>query len=716
MVKSMTLNMPYEEIVEKIVAESNLSKEEVIKMINDKVDELGGLITHDGAAHIIARDLEINLYESQQLQKPKPTQISDFIDGMNNVTITALIKNIYEPTVFTRNNDGSQGAVQNIDLADKSGICRLVLWDDQIRQFNDMGLSRGDLVRIIGVYVKENPYERIKDINLSSRSQIDINPEDVDKKNFPDSLLAFKKIKDIVPEMYGVDIICKITAIRPPSHFKRSDGSEGTVSTMEIADETGKIKITFWDQKAELVTQYKADDVIEIIGGKAKSGRTGTEVHMGKNAMIKKNTKTKIKIPPKILEAESLISSTAPKKSDEPSEEVRLADLKEGMSNISIIARVTGKTDISEFQRESDNSTGRVGTLWIKDISGPSKVTLWNSHTEYIKKVDIGDIIRVEGAYVKIGRDGPEVHVSRSATIDINPEHFKDLLPELQLEYKELGSLQAGLKDISVKAVVTLVQELRTFTRQSDGSEGQVLNIGLRDNTGSVRLVAWNEKAIELETMEEMTPIEILHGFTKEGRQGVELHVGKLTTIRKIKKKDIGDLKDIKADSPKKETTRVDIVDLEENQFSEIKGTIVKVNESKMYYLACPECRKKVTETEDGLWICSNPEHGNVEPEQAIFISVVLDDGTACIKVTFFREQAEQLIRMSSANLVDQINNTDIQSVVLKLQKDLEGREILVKGRPKRSSFDQELEINAFSFADIDPKSEIKIVKDALKV
>jgi ssDNA-binding replication factor A large subunit len=221
--------------------------------------------------------------------------------------------------------------------------------------------------------------------------------------------------------------------------------------------------------------------------------------------------------------------------------------------------------------------------------------------------------------------------------------------------------------------------------------------------------------------MEEMTPIEVLHGYTKEGMQGVEVHLGKLSSIKKLNKEDIGDLKDIKLDDSqpsikRAEAARLDIVNLEENQFSEIRGTIVKINENKMYYQACPECRKKVTEIEDGQWQCSNPEHGNINPELSIFISLILDDGTACIRVTFFREQAEQLIGMSSDNLVDQIKNTDIQSVVLKLQKNLEGREIIIKGRPKRSNYDQELEINAFSFIDADPKAEIELIKNTLNV
>jgi replication factor A1 len=135
----MTLNMPLEKVIEKIVAGTNLSKEEVKKRIDEKVKELGGLITIEGAAHIIARELEINLYEEKQKQQLKPTTISELMPGMNNVVLTGMIKRFYSPAKFSR-SDGTEGAVQNVLVVDKTGECRLVLWDSQISQFHDQGL------------------------------------------------------------------------------------------------------------------------------------------------------------------------------------------------------------------------------------------------------------------------------------------------------------------------------------------------------------------------------------------------------------------------------------------------------------------------------------------------------------------------------------------------------------------------------------------------
>jgi len=712
----MTLNMPYEEVVKKIISETELSEEEVIKRINEKVEELGGLITLEGAAHIIARELEINLYDSQGTNKLQPTKSKDLIDGMNNVTITALVKRIYEPKTFTR-NDGSVGAVQNILLIDDVGTCRLVLWDDQIRQFKDYGISRGDIIQVSGAFVRANKYDKQMELSLSSRSQIEPNPPNIDEKAFPNTLLSYQKIKDLKLGQFDVELLGKITSIKPMSTFSKKDGSEGRVASLEIADPTGKTRITLWDSLAETIETYQEGEIVEIVGGYTRSGLNDLiEVHLGKNGSIIKRPKTSLDIPKDILEKEITFFKSGTKEQT-PSLEVRLNELKEEMTNISIIARITGISGIRKFERK-DGSQSEVGSLLVLDNSGTGRITFWNSMTEYIKKVEIGDVIRVEGAYVRLGLRGkPEIQVSKNAQVEINPEYLKDAVPELIIEYTNLVDLKANMRDVNVKVMVTRVQPLKIFNK-SDGTEGHVLNLGISDETGSTRLVAWDEKAIELEHLEEMTPIEILHAYTKEGLQGIELHLGTLSSVRKLDKKDLSSLEKILLERPaatgKPKTERIDMVDLEENQFCEVRGTILKVYEGKMYYTACPDCRKKVTEQEDGTWACT--EHGIVDPEKLLFLSIALDDGTGCIRVTFFGENAEKLIDIPSETLIDEIEHAGIQNVVTKLEQRLKGKEIVVQGRSRKNKFDDGIDLTASNFFEADPKKEIKLIKESMNV
>jgi replication factor A1 len=713
----MTLNMPYDEVVKRIVEETNLSKEEVIQRIDEKVKELGGLITLEGAAHIIARELEVNLYNSQPAQKPKPITISDLMDGMNNVSITAMIRTIYEPKVFTK-KDGSQGAVQNIHLLDKSGDCRLVLWDDQIRQFNDVGLSKGDIIHIDGAYVKESKFDGIKELSLSSRSQIELNPKNVKKEAFPETLLEPPKIENIKLGQTDIELIGQISNIRPRSTFNRKDGSEGQVASLELADETGKIKVTLWDDQTDIIDVLKEGNVVTLVGGYSREGlNNSVEIHLSRNGFIEKNTKTKLSVPEEILNSQSILGSPSKKKTT-PQKEVRLSDLDESLTNIAVIARITGISNIREFQRK-DGSTSTVGSLMVQDTSGPGKITFWNSKTDYIKQVDIGDVIRVEGAYVRLGLRGePEVHVGGNTNVEINPEYLKDAVPELDLDYLEIASLEPNISDVNLKALATRVQELRSFSK-NDGSTGHVLNIGISDNTGSTRVVAWDEQAIELESLEEMTPIEILHGYTKEGNQGVEVHLGLLSSVRKLDKSDVPELENITpilstTGEKSKSAERVNMINLLDGQFAEVRGTILKLYEGKMYYLSCPECRKKVEETNNGNWQCE--EHGEVSPDTALLVSIALDDGTGCIKATFFRDLAEQLLDTKADEIVKELEEAGVQPVVAKFEQRIKGREIVVRGKARKNKYDDGMDIIVSSFSEADIKAEIERAKKSLNV
>ena len=58
--------VPLNEIKEKIVASGKLSFEELDEKIKTKINELSGLISEEGAAHIIANELNVELVSQEQ--------------------------------------------------------------------------------------------------------------------------------------------------------------------------------------------------------------------------------------------------------------------------------------------------------------------------------------------------------------------------------------------------------------------------------------------------------------------------------------------------------------------------------------------------------------------------------------------------------------------------------------------------------------------------
>ena len=58
------IKIPYEDIISKIKSGSKLSEEEIEAKIEAKLKQLSGLISKNGAAHIIANELGVKLIEN----------------------------------------------------------------------------------------------------------------------------------------------------------------------------------------------------------------------------------------------------------------------------------------------------------------------------------------------------------------------------------------------------------------------------------------------------------------------------------------------------------------------------------------------------------------------------------------------------------------------------------------------------------------------------
>ena len=136
--------MSLNEIIEKIREKTGLSEEEIKNKIREKQRELYGLVSPEGAAHIIARELGIELVKKEFLKT------KDIRPGMNDINLKARVSRIF---VRDFEKDGVKKKVANIFLVDETGEIRLCLWDEQINSLNG---KEGDVVEITGAYSRKN--------------------------------------------------------------------------------------------------------------------------------------------------------------------------------------------------------------------------------------------------------------------------------------------------------------------------------------------------------------------------------------------------------------------------------------------------------------------------------------------------------------------------------------------------------------------------------
>ncbi|MBU0898984.1 MAG: DUF2240 family protein [Nanoarchaeota archaeon] len=144
----MSSDESLEKLIETISKHSNTPIETVRKMIEDKQDELSGLVSEEGAAYIVARELGISLLKETKRQ----LKIKNLVTGLRSVDIVGRIVNVSETRDFERN--GKPGQVANLVVGDETGVARLSMWNEEIDKIKEFGLVEGETVKLSGGYVK----------------------------------------------------------------------------------------------------------------------------------------------------------------------------------------------------------------------------------------------------------------------------------------------------------------------------------------------------------------------------------------------------------------------------------------------------------------------------------------------------------------------------------------------------------------------------------
>ena len=263
--------IPLPEIKEKIVATGKITQEDLDSKIKAKINELSGLISEQGAAHIIANDLGISLMPKQA----EVLKIKNLYAGMRNISCVGKVTRVWELREFQKGEN--KGKVQSIILGDETGTVRVVFWNDQVNQIN--GLQENDHLSIKNAYVKEN--QNNKEIHLADKASLEINPQGVEITTIRQtSSFQRKNIDSLSHDDTGVELMGTLVQIFDPRFFfqcptcnKRTMEQQGKFNCEEhgevkanmnlvmnavLDDGTGTIRCVFWKNQAYHLTG-KAD-------------------------------------------------------------------------------------------------------------------------------------------------------------------------------------------------------------------------------------------------------------------------------------------------------------------------------------------------------------------------------------------------------------------------------------------------------------------------
>ena len=165
-----------------------------------------------------------------------------------------------------------------------------------------------------------------------------------------------------------------------------------------------------------------------------------------------------------------------------------IADIEPGMEEVKFVGKVVSVGDVRTFEREGEDEDGMVLNVEVADETGRVRVALWDEQAAgAAETLERGQVLRI-GGRPKEGYNGLEVSASRA-----EPDDSVDI--DVQLDGSATAdSLSMGQSDVNLRGLVLDTEEVRTFDRD-DGTEGQVRNIRVQDQTGDIRVAMWGSKA-----------------------------------------------------------------------------------------------------------------------------------------------------------------------------------------------------------------------------
>jgi replication factor A1 len=248
----------------------------------------------------------------------------------------------------------------------------------------DGELDVGDVLRIKG-----RPQEGYSGVEVSvDQAEVDEDAEvDVQVQDT-------YRVEDLSLGLSDVNLQGRVLATDSVRTFDRDDGSEGRVSNLTLGDETGRIRITLWDEKADRAEELDAGASVEVVDGYVRERDGDLELHVGSRGAVE--------------EIDDDVSYD-PETDD-------IADLELG--GTADLAGGVIETDPKRTFDRDDGSEGQVRNVRIKDGTGDIRVALWGEKADL--DVDLADYVVVTDAEIQEGwQDDLEASAGWRATVTV---------------------------------------------------------------------------------------------------------------------------------------------------------------------------------------------------------------------------------------------------------------------------------------------------------
>ncbi len=397
--------MSFEEIIQRIISSrKDLTHDKILEMIDDKKKTAEGYFTDEVAARLVALELGVEIPWWEPF-RPN-VSIKDVISGLNNVTVMGRVTRVYPVKTFTRQN-GTEGKVARLLIADKTGTLKVVLWDEKTSLTESSGIERGQIIKVSHGYVREGLDGKLE-LHVGMRSEVQVSPPDAAESEYLPALSPkITKIEKLRSDMRDVDVLARVVHAGEAREFKRQNGETGQVSTLLIKDETGTISLNLWDEKAALSEQLRPGDIVLVEGAYTRERFGNLKLNLSRRGSLRLN--------PRLAETEKL----PPYKETT----MKISEVKEEGGPVTVKGTITATPDIREVVTARDEKV-TVASFELADDTGKIRVSAWRKLAEVAKDFVAGTQIEIKNAYAKKGfTDQLELTTRSFTTVEVLSKH-----------------------------------------------------------------------------------------------------------------------------------------------------------------------------------------------------------------------------------------------------------------------------------------------------
>ena len=282
---------------------------------------------------------------------------------------------------------------------------------------------------------------------------------------------------------------------------------------------------------------------------------------------------------------------------------------------------------------------------------------------------ELGSLLKIENAQIKVFRDTPEINIGSSSRIEIfHDSNFASTEDLVARSVSRIEDLRDGSRDVEI--IVEIQKMIKRDFQGQDGEAKSVWSGDVADPTGRCRCSIWSEPPFDFES----TPIVVrLKGVRVRAWQGIpDITIDDLSQIEVLAAAPWGEDIDLANN-----VVEVELKDLSSGASRvgiSTTGYVVSIREDSGIVTRCSECRRVLREGE-----CAT--HGAQEGDKDVRLRMVLDDGQSTISLIVNKSASEALIGMNQNEISSDIVENGTMAFVQNLRERLLGKELKATGR-----------------------------------